>query len=111
MTHAVFLEDDIEIFVEKLKTKIQNKFAKHKENIIPQFSKSVEDSLLVSHKKNIKNCQCKFFLGPVSAVKGLTSQVVYYLVIELDDTRDTKITEKKICVGCSKTNCKVRSFL
>ena len=41
-------------------------------------------------------------------VIGLTCQVVYYLVVELDNEHDTKLMRKKQCAGCGKTNCTVR---
>ena len=41
-------------------------------------------------------------------VIGLTCQVVYYLVVELDNEHDTKLMRQKQCAGCGRTNCTVR---
>ena len=65
--------------VEDLNDEMKSKYATFKTDIVPQLSTSVMDSFLSSHDMDIKKCNCKYFVGPVSRAKGLTIQVLNFL--------------------------------
>ena len=106
--YKIFLSDSIKDLIEDLNDKMKSKYVNFKTDIVPQFSTSVMDSFLSSHDMDIKQCHCKFFVGPVSRAKGLTIQVVNFLPLVLcDDLYKISHSDENTfaCVGCSSHDC------
>jgi len=86
----------IDTFLKNLNEKLKDKFVKSMVNLglQPEFTSDVSQSVLFEHHKDIKKCRCKIFIGRTRDLKGLTSQVVYYIPIVLADERQVTEIDK-----------------
>ena len=87
----LFPDDDFEIifgtkvcyadFLNKLRHSIESMYFETKNKIQPAVTSNLHDSIFFSHKPDLKHCRCKFYIGNIDSVKGLTVRVVYYFVL------------------------------
>ena len=87
----LFPDDDFKIifgtkvcytdFLNKLRHSIESMYFETKNKIQPAVTSNLHDSIFFSHKPDLKHCRCKFYMGNIDSVKGLTFRVVYFFVL------------------------------